>query len=120
MAVISALAFNAIANARRANENARREAQQRRRAERLLYAAQMNLAAQAVDVGQLGRARDLLEEQRPQRGREDLRGFEWRYLWRRCQGDQRFTLYGHSQGVQGVALSPDGRTLASGSADGTV
>src|SRR5713101_4849445 len=39
----------------------------------------------------------------------DLRGWEWRYLWRQCQGEERFILGKH---VIGAVASPDGRWLA--------
>src|SRR5262249_6564868 len=65
------------------------------------------------------RASQLLEYYRPRAGMEDLRGWEWRYLWRRCHGEIR-SLRGHTGTVTSLAFAPDGRTLASGSADGTV
>jgi WD40 repeat protein len=98
-----------------------RETRQRRLAEGRLYAADMTLAQKAWEVGQIGRARELLEAHRPVPGQEDLRGFEWRFLWRVCrQDDARLTLRGHADAVQRVAFSPNGRMLASGSKDGTV
>jgi WD40 repeat protein len=50
----------------------------------------------------------------------DIRGFEWRYLWKRCQGDERETLYGHSNAVHSVAFSTDSKLLASGDSAGMV
>jgi WD40 repeat protein/tRNA A-37 threonylcarbamoyl transferase component Bud32 len=47
------------------------------------------------------------------------RHWDWHFLKRRCTGGL-FTLYGHVFIVTGLAFSPDGRTLASCSADGTV
>src|SRR2546427_3907116 len=61
---------------------------------------------------------DLLNAHVPQHGEEDLRGFEWYYLWRLCHRDL-FTLQ-HADLVNTVAFSPDGKRLASGSADGIV
>src|SRR5690242_10072704 len=52
------------------------------------YAAQLNAALQAWREGQTDRTLNLLREQLPKAGEEDLRGFEWPYLWRLCQGDQ--------------------------------
>src|SRR5262249_46368504 len=102
-----------------ARESAQRQRAQRqtqiateeaRRSRRLLYVADMNVAQQAWEVGNVGRAVALLEAHRPRRGQEDLRGFEWRYLWRLCQGDNRATLRGHTDWILSVALSPDGKT----------
>jgi WD40 repeat protein len=47
-----------------------------------------------------------------------LRGFEWRYLWNLCRGQELATLTGHSWIVTCSAFSPDGRLLATGSQDG--
>src|SRR5262249_58744279 len=66
----------------------------------------------AWEAGDTGRALALLERQAPQEGQEDLRGFEWRYLWRLCQDASRQTLPGHAGKVAGVAFSPDGQMMA--------
>ena len=50
----------------------------------------------------------------------DLRGFEWRYLWKLCQGEELFTLRGHSNRVVSVAFDRTGTWLASTSDDRTV
>jgi WD40 repeat protein len=105
------------AEMRRLRADAREEARKRREAEegqralrRLLYAAQMNLAHQAWKAGNVPGALELLEAQRPGPGEEELRAFEWRYLWRLCQDESMFTMPG-----QVVALFPDGTILAIGS-----
>jgi serine/threonine protein kinase len=46
------------------------------------------------------------------------RGWEWHYLRRQCTGGI-FTLYGHTNMVWDVALSPDGTRVVTGSDDGT-
>src|SRR5262245_37357967 len=86
---------------------------------RLLYAAHMNLAMQAWEMLDIGRMRESVESHIPKPGEEDMRGFEWYYLWRLCHRDL-LTLKGHVHIVSSVAFSPDGKRLASGSADRTV
>src|SRR5262249_38088768 len=87
---------------------------------RLLYAADMNLAQQAWEAGDTGRALALLERQRPQAGQEDLRGFEWRCLEQLCQDRSRQTLRGHAGDIMAAVFSLDGRTLTTSSADHSV
>jgi serine/threonine protein kinase len=83
-------------------------------ARRRYYAAQMNLAMQAWEAGNPARVLELLEGQRPKFGQEDLRSFEWYYLWRLCNAGCRLRLRCDSGWVSSVAFSPDGKTLASG------
>jgi WD40 repeat protein/serine/threonine protein kinase len=78
---------------------------------RLLYVADMQLAQRTWEAGTTGGARGILSRHIPQPGQEDLRDFEWRYLWRSCQDGSRDTLRGHTHESQAMALSPDGRTL---------
>jgi WD40 repeat protein/tRNA A-37 threonylcarbamoyl transferase component Bud32 len=89
-------------------------------ARRYLYATRMSLAHRAWEEAHIPRLRELLEEYLPGRaGPEELRGFEWYYLWRRAHAGAR-TLATHAGRVNSVAFSPDGRRLASASSDGTV
>ena len=81
-----------------------------------LYAADMLLAQHSLDSGNLGLARRLVLAWQPAAGAapgDDLRGFEWRWLWARCQGAQQRTWRGHTKGVNCVAFSADGKFLAS-------
>ena len=80
---------------------------------RKAYAAEVNVAFQALGENNLGRAIDLLNRQRPKAGEEDLRGFEWRLLWQQCQSQQKVTFRDEGAGHV-VALSPDGKWLAYG------
>jgi WD40 repeat protein/Tfp pilus assembly protein PilF len=119
------------AELRRQRAIAREEARKRRQAEereltarRTLYAAHMNLAQREWEEGNVGRAVELLEGQRPvarrgQRG-PDLRGFEWRYLWQLCRGEDLITFRGHTRALTSAAFSPDGRLLATCSDDRTI
>jgi WD40 repeat protein len=87
----------------------------RDRAERYLYASDINLAHAAWREAHLPRMLELLERHVPQRSDlEDLRGFEWHYLWRLCHREM-LTFRGHDDGVFSVAFSPDGKRLASAS-----
>jgi type I restriction enzyme R subunit len=55
-------------------------------------------------------SRALTEEQtrhvRENLTEEDLRRFEWHYLWRQCLSRDRLTLKGHTAGVTAVAFAP--------------
>ncbi len=107
------------------------------------YAADMNLVQPALEDNDLGSARELLNRHRPSFGvpalagsphtssserpdrlkaglQTDLRGWEWRYLWARCQSDERFTLVQYSNSVSALAFSPDGHWLAVRQEDGVV
>jgi WD40 repeat protein len=77
---------------------------QERIARRYLYASDIDRAQQAWETPNVGRMVRLLERHRPQPGEEDLRGFEWYYLWRLCHGE-RLTL---SAGAQAQGASPRG------------
>ena len=112
---------------RQAEFHAQGEAKQRAIAERKaaetrlsLYAADVAVASQAMESGNFGLARRTLEGLRPREGETDLRGFEWRYLWNLCHGDQLAILTGHQRTVTCAGFSPDGNRLATGSMDGTV
>ena len=111
----------------RANRHAQGERQQRLVAEKNevtmrlnLYAADVALATQLMQQGDFGRARRTLERMLPAPGETDLRGFEWRYLWKLCEGTQVATLGQHEWIVTCAAFSPDGKIVASGGMGGQV
>jgi WD40 repeat protein len=129
----------ANANEAQAKQAAAAESQQRQRAEaneqkanaerdevkklndqlrRTLYAANMNLAKNAWDKGNIGRVEELLAQQRPKPGEIDLRGFEWHYLYRLCHAEL-LTLRGNGDAVRSLAYSPNGMRLAFPSWDNT-
>jgi WD40 repeat protein len=126
--VVSAvLAWRADRERQQAQAAQRAELAQRRRAEatsetlrRRVYAADLNLAYEAFRANNFGRARELLERHWPQPGENDLRHWEWRYLWQQCQSDARLALPPHRRPIRSVALSPDGRWVAWGGEEGVL
>jgi WD40 repeat protein/serine/threonine protein kinase len=96
----------------RAEQEKRRAEASEFAADQEAYASDMNVAQHALADNDLGQARRLLDRHRPQPGEPDLRGWEWRYLWRECRSDALGELCRHSNAVYSVAYSPDGRTLA--------
>jgi xanthine/CO dehydrogenase XdhC/CoxF family maturation factor len=90
----------------------------RQRLER--YAADLQVASQALVGHDLGLARRMLAAQIPEPGEKDLRGFEWRLLDRLAAGQSTLALRGHSGTVTTVAFFPDGRRLVSGGFDRNV
>src|SRR5207237_7376698 len=49
-----------------------------------------------------------------------LAAFEWRWLWRRAQGESLRIAGDSSESIYCLAFSPDGRTLASGAGGGVI
>ena len=132
----SPIAIYRINAARKAEQVAREravlkaqgETRERLRAEQNLYAGHMLLAQEALTDNNLGYAIELLGRYGP-RGtpREpaslpvtDLRGWEWRYFWKQAQGEERFILGYHTNGVAAVGILPDGKTVWSAGSDKTV
>ncbi|MBI3416518.1 MAG: protein kinase [Verrucomicrobia bacterium] len=87
---------------------------------RLLYAANMIVVHQDLENGNYQKAQELLLTHRPEHGEEDLRGFEWRYLWQLSQGEQLSVLGRCTSGILSVAVSPDGKFVASANKGGAV
>ncbi|HEV8524604.1 MAG TPA: serine/threonine-protein kinase, partial [Terriglobales bacterium] len=92
-----------------------------------LYVADMKVAHQALKENNFGRARELIYKYLPEAAagqkignREDLRGWEWRYLWQQCQSDELATFSDHNENVDCAIFSPDGMLLATAGRDQTV
>ncbi len=118
---------NSALTARAGEEVQRREAQRaqtnevqlRREAEgltlaasRRAYASDMNIAKQALNDNNLGRALDMLDQHRPKQGQTDLRGWEWRYLWDQTRSEARFTLCQETNEIRSLSISSDGNLVA--------
>jgi WD40 repeat protein len=116
----SGLALRADAKAREAAREAKDDAAREARAARQReYNANLLLTQMAWEQNQVPRFLELLREQQPRPGQDDLRGFEW-YYWRRQFQRGHVTLRGHAEDVVCVVYSPDGQRLASSGVDGTV
>ncbi|MFM9964996.1 MAG: protein kinase domain-containing protein [Planctomycetaceae bacterium] len=105
-------------------ETARLQAQQKERtALRLLYVADMNLAQTAWNNARVGEILRLLKLHKPDGplagGPDDFRGFEW-HFWNRLAHFYQRNLTDHTGAVWCVALSADGKRLASASYDQTI
>jgi WD40 repeat protein/tRNA A-37 threonylcarbamoyl transferase component Bud32 len=99
---------------KQALEQKREAERQLTRAEGLVYAGQIDRAQSYWREGNAGAAQDQLD-----RCRWDYRGWEHDYLHTLFHATH-LTLKGHTSIVWGVCFSPDGRRLASASADKTV
>lgn len=114
LAIVGSLAFVAF----RQRNQVKQQAQTNRR---LLYATQMNLIQQDWESAKMRRFDQLMAQQIPQPGEEDLRGFEWYYFWQLRQSGRERASFAVSKGqLVGDLLSPDGQLLAQGFNDGTV
>ena len=120
---VAALALTAVAFARSARSSARESARQRQviasQADvlrRNLYAADLYAAQHALIEERYPRALELLSAYVPRAGEEDLRTFEWRYLWRLCRDESRWSLRGAAP-FPCARFSPDGALLAVTEAD---
>ncbi|MBI2929390.1 MAG: protein kinase, partial [Verrucomicrobia bacterium] len=118
----------------RADQEQRRVAEAARQLAQNLYVADMNVAQRALEDANLKRATELIGKYLPRSDareggafstlngrlpatREDLRGFEWRYLWQQCQGDEITVIPVHTRGLMCVDFSPDGTWLATAGED---
>jgi hypothetical protein len=99
--------------AREALKNAKAAEGQKELARRHLYVTRMQLAHRHWQEAHIPQMLDLLNAERPQDGQEDIRSFEWGYLWRLSQSELP-PLKGHSNSVSSVAISADGKRIVSG------
>jgi serine/threonine protein kinase/WD40 repeat protein len=104
-----AILARTTAEAAQASEAALRQQAERQElvARRRAYAADMTLAQQALAENNLGRVRTLLERQRPEPGEEDLRGWEWRYLWSQSRPDEHEVLFRGKKRLDGLEYNGD-------------
>jgi eukaryotic-like serine/threonine-protein kinase len=72
-----------------------------------LYVADMNLAQLALQRNNFASVRERLLAHVPKPGRRDLRGWEWRYLWKSCESEH-LVAWRAGQPVYAMASSPGG------------
>jgi WD40 repeat protein/serine/threonine protein kinase len=96
-----------------AEQNARQASESGQSAHRLLYAADTRLAHQAWEDGNLSRMVSLLKAHHPEPGGADSRGFEYFLLQELAKGEQQHVLQSNTNPVFSLAVSPDGKWLAS-------
>ncbi|MBI5385254.1 MAG: protein kinase [Verrucomicrobia bacterium] len=107
--------FESERKAREAATQAQNEAMKERdNARRHLYAANINLANQAWNDSNLGKTRRLLASAIPEAGQEDLRGWEWRYLWGQTSGDDTAEIARFNGGVFHLAFTDNDRSVVVG------
>lgn len=85
--------------------------QQKLKARHHAYAAAVSLAHKAWENGLPQQALELLRQQVPPEGEQDLRGFEWFFLWELLH-NERLRLVCMGQRVPNFSLTPDGKKLA--------
>jgi WD40 repeat protein/serine/threonine protein kinase len=113
---IAEQAREAEAQQRQIAEDAREaEARQRVKAERFQYFHHITFAGASWQDNQMGRLEELLNEC----AAGYRNNWEWHFLNRQCHADL-LTIQGHEAGLFGLAFSPDGRRLATGSIDKTI
>ena len=119
LGVVAVVAVGAMVFALSARREAQKNAEIARlgeqKSQRLTYASDINALQGALDKNNLGRARVLLDRQRPAAGAPDLRGWEWRYLWQLCQsGAQKILKAPAPEEVSAISVSADGAWAAVG------
>jgi WD40 repeat protein len=93
--------------------------QQQQLTRRYWYGSQIRLAQQAFSAGQVEYSQEILEGLRPTDGEVDLRGFEWSYLRRALHRDASVLAH-HDYPLSCLAVSSDGRTLATADHSGAL
>jgi eukaryotic-like serine/threonine-protein kinase len=85
-----------------------------------LYVSDLNRGFTFWRDGNIERALELLDRHRPRAGEQEIRGVEWHYLRRLCDRFQKGRLFDAKSDIAALALSPDGKCLASANRDGAL
>jgi WD40 repeat protein/serine/threonine protein kinase len=97
-----------------------REAAMVREYRRQLDIADLNVAYQAWYEGNVNQVEDVLARHTPAEDHADQRSFAWRYLRSMYERSQSNIIARHNGAVKCVAVSPDGKTVASAGQDGRI
>src|SRR5215213_1758701 len=95
--------------------------EEERRTRELLYVSNLTLSQKAFDEGNRARGNELLDHFLPPtqtRKQDNVRGFEWYYLWR--LNHEESTTLKHGDFVNSVVFSPDGTVLIARDENGKV
>ncbi|MGJ8695542.1 MAG: protein kinase domain-containing protein [Verrucomicrobiaceae bacterium] len=84
------------------------------------YAADMYAVGSAIQEGQRGLARRILDRHLPAEGRKDIRDYAWHTYQAMMEGDESRSFHDHSNSITSVAFSPDGQHFASAGFDGQI
>ncbi len=123
LALLMAVAVGSPIAIYRVNEERQRAERGELAALQKAYASDMNLIPRALEMNNRGRALELLNRYRPAINSEirnqnsksqDLRGWEWRYLWNQCQNDAESVFFKGESWATAVSVSHDGALLAVG------
>jgi WD40 repeat protein len=128
--LLSALFIGGPVLTYRINQALKREQAEGLKARQNQYASDMFRAYAALNQGDVFSVLRLLDRNRPagtfgpfsrnSQPSSDIRGWEWRYLWQQCRGQQLFILGYHTNGASTVGFLSDGKTAYSAGKDGAV
>lgn len=85
---------------------------------KLLYVDDIRQANEFWKTGNLEKMFERLNRHVPERGESDIRGFEWYYLKSQCRMESDRMIDTSGNPLFDVAISPDGRLIASGGEEG--
>jgi eukaryotic-like serine/threonine-protein kinase len=85
-----------------------------------LYVSDLNRAYQFWEAGNIQRVEELLERHLPSGKEDDLRGVEWHFLRRMASLFQAGRLADAGSPLLSLAISPDGRSVATSNTRGTL
>ncbi len=120
LAAAAAIALVAVASSIVAVRSSRVARRAELAAARQLYIADMNLAAQAWEDGDIRRIKRQLEKHRPRAGEPDLREFEWYHWWESSHLPQGSFRHPYLGPYVDLEVTPDGMGVVAKGESGVV